>query len=95
MQKVEELFVKPETIFVNPANEAKKFIELKTLATQQYGRNLEELKKRPSEELRKSITQNNFELQRLLSLLETVPLPGQDDGGDSLVQEATTEMFSR
>jgi len=96
MQKVEELFVRPETFFANPSTEANKFIEMKSLALQQYRRNLTELEKGVPKAQREQIEANNFELQRLMSLLPGVPLPGATGGTqDSLVDEASAIMFNQ
>ena len=93
MQKVEELFVRPES-FENPRTAANKLIELKGFALSQYQRNLAELKAGLPTEQRKQVEANNFELQRLMSLLPGVPLPGAVGGAqDDLVDEASSIIF--
>tara|TARA_R100000951_G_C2651454_1_gene184530 strand:- start:2827 stop:5016 length:2190 start_codon:yes stop_codon:yes gene_type:complete len=94
MQKVEQLFVRPETFFTNPSTEANKFIELKSLAIAQYRRNLQQLEQGVPKAQREQIEANNFELQRLMSLLPGVPLPGAVGGAqDDLVDEASGVLF--
>lgn len=94
MQKVEQLFVRPETFFTNPSTEANKFIELKSLAVAQYRRNLQQLQQGVPKAQREQIEANNFELQRLMSLLPGVPLPGAVGGAqDELVDEASNILF--
>ena len=94
MEKVEQLFVRPESFFVNPSTEANKFIELKSLAIAQYRRNLQQLQQGVPKAQREQIEANNFELQRLMSLLPGVPLPGAVGGAqDDLVDEASNILF--
>ena len=94
MEKVEQLFVRPETFFTNPSTEANKFIELKSLAVAQYRRNLQQLQQGVPKAQREQIEANNFELQRLMSLLPGVPLPGAVGGAqDDLVDEASNILF--
>ena len=94
MAKVEQLFVRPEAFFVNPSTEANKFIELKSLALAQYRRNLQQLEQGVPKAQREQIESNNFELQRLMSLLPGVPLPGAVGGAqDDLVDEASDVLF--
>jgi hypothetical protein len=94
MQKVEQLFVRPESFFVNPSTEANKFVELKSLAIAQYRRNLQQLEQGVPKAQREQIEANNFELQRLMSLLPGVPLPGAVGGAqDDLVDEASGVLF--
>ena len=94
MEKVEQLFVRPETFFTNPSTEANKFIELKSLAIAQYRRNLQQLEQGVPKAQREQIEANNFELQRLMSLLPGVPLPGAVGGAqDDLVDEASSVLF--
>jgi len=74
LEKVGELFPNPDKFFRNPETEANKFIELKNLALQQKARNLSELAAgRQSREVVAQIFANNYEIDRLLSLLGTVP----------------------
>lgn len=95
MQKVEQLFVRPESFFANPSTEANKFIELKSLAMAQYRRNLQQLQQGVPKAQREQIEANNFELQRLMSLLPGVPLPGAVGGAQNeLVDEASNILFS-
>jgi len=95
MEKVEQLFVRPESFFANPSTEANKFIELKSLAMAQYRRNLQQLEQGVPKAQREQIEANNFELQRLMSLLPGVPLPGAVGGPQNeLVDEASNILFS-
>ena len=94
MEKVQQLFVRPETFFTNPSTEANKFIELKSLAVAQYRRNLQQLQQGVPKAQREQIEANNFELQRLMSLLPGVPLPGAVGGAtDDMVDEASSILF--
>ena len=94
LQRLETMFVKPESFFVNPTTEANKFIELKSIAMAQYRRQLQMLKEGVPKAQREQIEANNFELQRLMSLLPGVPLPGATGGTqDSLVDEASNVLF--
>jgi len=80
MERVEALFVKPDSFFVNPETEARKFTQLKSLATQQYRRNLEMLSQGGlSKDDAAAVEKNNLEIKRLLSLLPGVPLSGSNN----------------
>ena len=77
MERVEALFIKPDSFFVNPETEARKFTQLKSLATQQYRRNLGLLAEgNLSADDAAAVEKNNLEIRRLLSLLPGVPLSG-------------------
>jgi hypothetical protein len=94
MQKVEGLFVRPESFFENPTSAAYKFVELKGFAIDQYRRNLTMLRDGVPKDIRQQIEANNFELQRLMSLLPGTPLPGEVQGAtDEAVREASSFLF--
>jgi hypothetical protein len=83
MATVAELFPKPEAFLVDPDTEARKFIQIKQLAMQQYRHNLKQLEGNLAPADRNAITANNLEIQRLLSLLPGVNLSGDEDSGVS------------
>ena len=92
MQNVASLFPDPDALFRDPDTEALKFIDLKRAATQQYRRNLKELQKAGlDKKVAESIRANNFEIQRLLSLLPGVQLGTTQTVDD---QEAIDEAQS-
>lgn len=83
MERVQVLFPEPDAFFRNPQTEANKLVELKSLALEQKRRNLEEIAAGISDStLLKQVQANNFELDRLLSLLTgvstTARQPSQD-----------------
>lgn len=80
MATVAELFPKPEAFLADPDTEARKFVQIKRLAMQQYRHNLKQLQTNLAPADRNSITANNLEIQRLLSLLPGVNLSGEDAG---------------
>jgi hypothetical protein len=83
MATVAELFPKPEAFLVDPDTEARKFVQIKRLAMQQYRHNLQQLEGNLAPADRNAITANNLEIQRLLSLLPGVNLSGDEDSGVS------------
>jgi hypothetical protein len=89
MATVAELFPKPESFLVDPDTEARKFVQIKRLATQQYRHNLKMLERNLAPADRNAITANNLEIQRLLSLLPGVNLSGEGSG--SVSPEALSE----
>jgi hypothetical protein len=94
MQNVASLFPDPDALFRDPDTEALKFIDLKRAATQQYRRNLQELEKPGlDKKVAESIRANNFEIQRLLSLLPGVQLGGAPTGdNEAAISEAQDIM---
>jgi hypothetical protein len=83
MATVAELFPKPEAFLADPDTEARKFVQIKRLAMQQYRHNLKQLEGNLAPADRNAITANNLEIQRLLSLLPGVNLSGDEDSGVS------------
>jgi hypothetical protein len=82
MERVGALFPDPDAFFRSPESEALKLIELKNLALAQRRRNLEALSQGiPDAATTQAVLANNFELDRLLSLLATVP-EGQPNAVD-------------
>jgi len=74
MEKVGALFPDPEAFFTNPETEANKLVELKNLALAQQRANLQALQTGIEDAgTRQSVMANNFEIERLLGLLQTVP----------------------
>ena len=69
------LFPDPDAFFRDPETEANKFIELKRLALTQKMANNEALNEGiQDDKTRQSVLSNNFEIDRLLGMLGTVPL---------------------
>ena len=79
MATVGELFPDPDKIFANPEAEASKFQSLKQMAINQKRRNLQVLSggNLTDQTTISQILANNFEIDRLLDLLVSVPMPGQ------------------
>ncbi len=76
MEKVGALFPDPDTgsFFANPETEANKLVELKALALDQKRKNLEQLSLGIQDKATvQAVLSNNFELDRLLGLLNGVP----------------------
>jgi hypothetical protein len=74
MEKVGALFPDPEAFFTNPETEANKLVELKNLALAQQRANLQALQTGIEDAAtRQAVMANNFEIERLLGLLQTVP----------------------
>jgi hypothetical protein len=75
MEKVAVLFADPDSFFANPETEANKLVELKRLATTQKRANLQALSDGVQDDkTRQAVLSNNFEIDRLLNMLSTVPL---------------------
>ena len=85
MEKVAVLFADPDRFWANPETEANKLIELKRLATTQKRANLQALSGGlQDDKTRQAVLSNNFEIDRLLNMLSTVPLQsGQKVDGDT------------
>jgi len=74
MEKVAMLFPEPDAVFTNPETEANKLVELKNLALTQKRNNLEQLSQGIQDsKIRASVMANNFEIDRLLNMLVSVP----------------------
>lgn len=74
MERVGQLFPDPEAFFTNPETEANKLVELKNLALAQQRANLQALQAGIEDAAtRQAVMSNNFEIDRLLGLLQTVP----------------------
>jgi hypothetical protein len=81
MERVGVLFPDPDKFFVNPETEALKLIELKSLAIAQKRANLVAINQGISDAATlQAVYANNFEIDRLLGLLQTVP-DGTNQGG--------------
>jgi len=95
MQNVATLFPDPDALFRDPDTEALKFIDLKRAATQQYRRNLKELQKAGlDKKVAESIRANNFEIQRLLSLLPGVQLGNTQTVDDQAAIDEAQNIMS-
>ena len=94
MATVAELFPDPDAWLRDPDTESLKFVDLKRAATQQYRRNLKELQKPGlDKKVAESIRANNFEIQRLLSLLPGVQLgAAQTVDDEAAISEAQDIM---
>ena len=74
MSLVAKLFPDPDAFFANPETEANKFVELKNMALAQKRSNLEALQLGIEDTAtRQAVQANNFELDRLLGLIKSVP----------------------
>jgi hypothetical protein len=94
MNRVERLFPNPETFFTNPETEASKLVELKKLILEQKRRNLTEIAAGiPNAALLQAVQSNNFEIDRLLSLLTGVNIAPRAPGPDMI--EAMQSTFIR
>lgn len=80
LERVGALFPDPDAFFTNPESEAQKLVELKTLALSQKRANLAQLASGiPDDTTRQQVLSNNFEIERLLGLLQAVPIAGESD----------------
>jgi hypothetical protein len=94
MERVGVLFPDPDAFFRNPQSEALKLIELKALVLSQYYANNAALNRGISDAATAQAVQaNNFEIERLLGLLQTVP-DGTNQGGasESAIQSLRTTI---
>jgi hypothetical protein len=81
MERVGVLFPDPDAFFRNPESEALKLIELKSLVLAQKRANLAAIAQGiPDAGTLQAVLSNNFEIDRLLGLLQTVP-DGTNQGG--------------
>ena len=96
MATVGELFPDPDKIFANPEAEASKFQSLKQMAINQRRRNLEVLSQGnlTDQTTISQILANNFEIDRLLDLLVSVPMPGQQEV-DPAVSSALQQVIQK
>ena len=77
LARVERLFPDPDAFFRNPVSEANKLVVLKQIIVQQKTRNDQALEKGIDDAtLQSEIIRKNFEIDRLLSLLESVDATG-------------------
>ena len=95
LEKVGLLFPRPDAFFANPQSEAEKLIILKETAEQQYIRNLEQLRGSISEDIRAQVESNNFEIDRLLHLLQGVPSGLESNTQSSTENEANVESLGK
>jgi hypothetical protein len=95
LEKVGLLFPRPDAFFANPQSEAEKLIILKETAEQQYIRNLEQLRGSLSEDIRAQVESNNFEIDRLLHLLQGVPSGLESNTQSSTENEANVESLGK
>jgi len=80
LERVGALFPDPDAFFTNPESEAQKLVELKTLALSQKRANLVQLSTGILDDTtRQQVMSNNFEIERLLGLLQAVPIAGESD----------------
>lgn len=94
MERVQVLFPEPDAFFRNPKTEANKLVELKILAMDQKRRNLEEIAAGISDStLLKQVQSNNFELDRLLSLLTGVSTTARQPSQDTV--DSMRSTFTR
>ena len=83
MERIAPLFPDPDAFFKNPETEAQKLIEIKALAMSQYYNNLTALYEGiPDAATKQAVMSQNFEIERLLSLLQTVPDGTNQVGAD-------------
>jgi hypothetical protein len=89
MERVGALFPDPDVFFRNPESEALKLIELKSLVMSQYRANLAALNRGISDAATlQAVQANNFEIERLLGLLQTVPDGTNQSGADAPALES-------
>ena len=89
MERVGALFPDPDAFFRNPESEALKLVELKSLVLAQRRANLEAIYAGiPDAATLQAVQANNFEIERLLGLLETVPDGTNQRGADPMALES-------
>jgi ribosomal protein L29 len=89
LARVERLFPDPDAIFRNPISEANKLVVLKQIIIQQKTYNDQNLAAGIDDAtLRSEVIRKNYEIDRLLGLLE-----GVDAGGGGLNQEAQAQLM--
>ena len=96
MEKVAVLFADPDSFFANPETEANKLIELKRLATTQKRANLQALSDGVQDDkTRQAVLSNNFEIDRLLNMLSTVPLQSGQKVDDGTANALRQHIFNQ
>lgn len=96
MEKVAVLFADPDSFFANPETEANKLIELKRLATTQKRANLQALSDGvQDDQTRQAVLSNNFEIDRLLNMLSTVPLQSGQKVDDGTANALRQHIFNQ
>ena len=89
MERVGALFPDPDVFFRNPESEALKLIELKSLVLAQKRANLAAISQGISDAATlQAVLANNFEIDRLLGLLQTVPDGTNQSGADASALES-------
>ena len=89
LARVERLFPDPDAIFRNPISEANKLVVLKQIVIQQKTYNDQNLAAGIDDAtLRSEVIRKNYEIDRLLGLLE-----GVDAGGGGLNQETQAQLM--
>jgi hypothetical protein len=89
MERVGALFPDPDVFFRNPESEALKLIELKSLVLAQKRANLSAISQGISDPATlQAVLANNFEIDRLLGLLQTVPDGTNQGGADASALES-------
>jgi hypothetical protein len=89
MERIIPLFPDPDSFFRNPESEALKLIELKSLALSQLRANLAAMEQGISDAATlQAVMSNNFEIERLLGLLQTVPDGTNQSGADASALES-------
>jgi hypothetical protein len=92
MERVGVLFPDPDAFFRNPESEALKLIELKSLVLAQKRANLAAIAQGiPDAGTLQAVLSNNFEIDRLLGLLQTVP-DGTNQGGTGVDASALESL---
>lgn len=100
MEKVAMLFPDPDALLTNPESEANKLVEMKNLALTQKRNNLEQLSQGIQDsKIRAAVMANNFEIDRLLNMLGSVPTgttggvvdPDKVDALRTLIQDRRTK----
>jgi len=94
MQNVATLFPEPDAFFVDPDTQARKLVSLKRVATQQLRRNLRVLREGGLDKGQaEAIRANNFEIERLLSLMPGVNIQGDEQGATAEDVEALRQSL--
>ena len=75
MANVAELFANPDIIFTDPANELQKLVIIKRQAVNLLRTNLKAIKDGiiKDDKVMQQVQSNNFEIRRLLQLMESIP----------------------
>jgi hypothetical protein len=95
MERVGALFPDPDVFFRNPESEALKLIELKSLVLAQKRANLSAISQGISDPATlQAVLANNFEIDRLLGLLQTVPDGTNQGGADASALESLRSTIS-